>query len=41
MQEAAIIYTFMECCKLAQADVRKWLNYSSTADMKQIYFTRN
>ncbi|MGN1253756.1 MAG: IS66 family transposase, partial [Prevotella sp.] len=25
-ENAAIIYTFMGCCKLAQVDVRKWLN---------------
>ena len=26
-EDAAIIYTFVGCCKLAQVDVRKWLNY--------------
>ncbi len=25
-EESAIIYTFMGCCKLADVDVRKWLN---------------
>ena len=29
-ENAAIIYTFMGCCKLAQVDVRKWLNYFFT-----------
>ena len=29
-EDAAIIYTFMGCCKLAQVDVRKWLNYFFT-----------
>ena len=27
---AAIIYTFVGCCKLADVDVRKWLNYFFT-----------
>ena len=26
-EDAAIIYTFMGCCKLADVDVRKWLGY--------------
>ena len=26
-EDAAVIYTFMGCCKLAQVDVRKWLSY--------------
>ena len=26
-EDAAVIYTFMGCCKLAKVDVRKWLNY--------------
>ena len=26
---AAIIYTFMGCCKLTQVDVRKWPNFKS------------
>ena len=26
-EDAAIIYTFMGCCKLAEVDVRKWLGY--------------
>ena len=30
VENAAIIYTFMGCCKLAQVDVRKWLNYFFT-----------
>ena len=25
-EDTAVIYTFMGCCKLAQVDVRKWLN---------------
>ena len=29
-ENAAIIYTFMGCCKLAQVDVRKWLNHFFT-----------
>lgn len=29
-ENVAIIYTFMGCCKLAQVDVRKWLNYFFT-----------
>ena len=29
-ENAAIIYTFVGCCKLAQVDVRKWLNYFFT-----------
>ena len=29
-EDAAVIYTFMGCCKLAQVDVRKWLNYFFT-----------
>ena len=29
-EDAAIIYTFMGCCKLAQVDVRKWLNHFFT-----------
>ena len=29
-EDAAVIYTFMGCCKLVQADVRKWLNYFFT-----------
>ena len=29
-ENAAIIYTFMGCCKLAQLDVRKWLNHFFT-----------
>ena len=29
-EDAAIIYTFMGCCKLAEVDVRKWLNYFFT-----------
>ena len=29
-ENAAIIYTFIGCCKLAQVDVRKWLNYFFT-----------
>ena len=29
-ENAAIIYTFMGCCKLAQIDVRKWLNHFFT-----------
>ena len=29
-EDAAIIYTFMGCFKLAQVDVRKWLNYFFT-----------
>ncbi|MDY4851400.1 MAG: hypothetical protein SO188_00920 [Prevotella sp.] len=28
-ENAAIIYTFMGCSKLAQVDVRKWLNFKS------------
>ena len=27
---AAIIYTFVGCCKLVQVDVRKWLNHFFT-----------
>ena len=26
-EDAAVIYTFMGCCKLADVDVRKWLGY--------------
>ena len=26
-EDAAVIYTFMGCCKLANVDVRKWLGY--------------
>ncbi len=26
-EDAAVIYTFMGCCKLADVDVRKWLSY--------------
>ena len=26
-EDAAVIYTFMGCCKLANVDVRKWLSY--------------
>ena len=29
-EDAAVIYTFMGCCKLAQVDVRKWLNHFFT-----------
>ena len=29
-EDAAIIYTFMGCCKLAEVDVRTWLNYFFT-----------
>ena len=29
-EDAAIIYTFMGCCKLAEVDVRKWMNYFLT-----------
>ena len=29
-EDAAVIYTFMGYCKLAQFDVRKWLNYFFT-----------
>ena len=29
-ENAAIIYTFMGCCKLAQVDVRKWLSQSDS-----------
>lgn len=29
-ENAAIIYTFMGCCKLAQVDMRKWLNHFFT-----------
>ena len=29
-ENAAIIYTFMGCSKLAQVDVRKWLNHFFT-----------
>ena len=29
-EDVAIIYTFMGCCKLAEVDVRKWLNYFFT-----------
>ena len=29
-EDTAVIYTFMGCCKLAQVDVRKWLNYFFT-----------
>ena len=29
-ENAAIIYTFMGCCKLAQVDVRKWLSHFFT-----------
>lgn len=29
-ENAAIIYTFMGCCKLAQGDVRKWLSHFFT-----------
>ena len=29
-ENAAIIYTFMGCCKLAQVDVRTWLNHLSS-----------
>ena len=28
-ENAAIIYTFMGCSKLAQVDVHKWLNFKS------------
>ena len=26
-EDAAVIYTFMGCCKLAEVDFRKWMNY--------------
>ncbi len=26
-EDAAVIYTFMGCCKLTDVDVRKWLGY--------------
>ena len=29
-ESAAVIYTFVGCCKLANVDVRKWLNYFFT-----------
>ena len=29
-EDAAIIYTFMGCCKLAEVGGRKWLNYFFT-----------
>ena len=29
-EDAAIVYTFMGCCKLAGVDVRKWMNYFLT-----------
>ncbi len=29
-EDAAIIYTFMGCCKIAGVDVRKWMNYFLT-----------
>ena len=29
-QDAAIIYTFMGCCKLAGVDPKKWMNYFLT-----------
>ena len=29
-ESAAVIYTFVGCCKLADVDVRKWLNYFFT-----------
>ena len=29
-ENAAIIYSFMGCCKLAQVDVCKWLNHFFT-----------
>ncbi len=29
-EDAAVIYTFMGCCKIAGVDVRKWMNYFLT-----------
>ena len=36
-ENTAIIYTFMGCCKLAQVDIRKWLNHFFTHMEKSEY----